>query len=147
MTTEGEGGHSIVAHIELDSGSRLACTIKYWFLVLIQPLLSVEVLNLKTNKTETIEVGSIEDALQLRGETFEDSELDRVSMMLYVKDRYSISGSAYHEMAKLCGEMPRHYKVKNKIAELNKLWDIHPTPNHSKCQGKYASNCQEMALP
>ena len=49
--------------------------------------------------------------------------------MLYIKDRYSISGAAYHEMAKVCKEMPRHYKLKEKISELNLLWDIHPMPN------------------
>ena len=49
-------------------------------------------------------------------------------MMVYVKDRYNISGDAYHEMAQLCRAMPRHYKLKDKIAELNKHWNIHPTP-------------------
>ena len=32
-------------------------------------------------------------------------------------------------MAKVCKQMPRHYKLKNRIAELNKLWHIRPTPN------------------
>ena len=32
-------------------------------------------------------------------------------------------------MAKACKEMPRHYKLKNRIVELNKLWNIRPTPN------------------
>ena len=50
-------------------------------------------------------------------------------MMLYVKDRFSISGRAYHEMAKLCKAMPKHYKLKMKISELNHVWEIQPTPN------------------
>jgi len=49
--------------------------------------------------------------------------------MLYIKDRFDVSGRAYHEMAKVCKEMPRHYKLKNRIVELNKLWNIRPTPN------------------
>ena len=32
-------------------------------------------------------------------------------------------------MAKLCKAMPRHYKLKMKISELNHLWEIQPTPN------------------
>ena len=49
-------------------------------------------------------------------------------MMLYVKDKYNISGSAYHELASLCREMPRHYRLKQRITELNSKWNIIPTP-------------------
>lgn len=61
-------------------------------------------------------------------EDVSDGDLDLVSMMLYIKDRYNISGQAYHEMASLCREMPRHYRLKEKIAALNSKWNIHPTP-------------------
>ena len=50
-------------------------------------------------------------------------------MMLYVKDRYCVSGDAYHELAQACKHMPRHYKIKVRIMELNKLWNICQTPN------------------
>ena len=59
----------------------------------------------------------------------DDDQAEIVSMMLYVKDQYNISGTAYHEMARLCKEIPRHYKLKQKISELNRLWEIYPTPN------------------
>lgn len=49
--------------------------------------------------------------------------------MMFVKNRYCVSGSAYHEMAQACKQMPRHYKLKQKITELNSLWNITPTPN------------------
>ncbi len=91
--------------------------------------LSVDVLNSKTSRKQTIKLGSIEEALHTEGGSIEQPELDMVTMMLYIKDRYSVSGSAYHEMAKVCADMPRHYQVKKKIAELNQRWDIHPTPN------------------
>ena len=49
----------------------------------------------------------IENALGLQsGEALTELEADRVSMMLYIKDRYNISGSAYHELASLCRQMP-----------------------------------------
>lgn len=91
--------------------------------------LSVDLLNAKTGRKESIKLKSIEEALHVEGGSIEQHELDVVNMMLYIKDRYSVSGSAYHEMAKLCAGMPRHYQVKKRIAELNQLWDIHPTPN------------------
>ena len=40
-------------------------------------------------------------------------------MLLYVKDRHNVSGDAYHEMAQMCKAMPRHYKLKQRIAKLN----------------------------
>ena len=48
--------------------------------------------------------------------------------MLFINDRYDLSQDAYHETAKICKEMPRHYLLK-RIAELNKLRKIKPTPN------------------
>ena len=66
--------------------------------------------------------------MQLNGEELGEQEADLVSMMLYVKDKYNISGSAYHELASLCREMPRHYRLKQRIAELNSKWNIVPTP-------------------
>ena len=45
-------------------------------------------------------------------------ECDTISMMLYVKDRYDISNKAYHEMARICRGMPRHYLLKQRITEL-----------------------------
>ena len=50
-------------------------------------------------------------------------------MMILVKDQYNVSGRAYHEMARICKEMPRHYRIKERIGELNKLWNIRPTPH------------------
>ena len=49
------------------------------------------------------------------------SDLDLLDMMLFVKDSHSISDIAYHEMAQLCKQLPRQYKVK--------LWNIKPLPN------------------
>ena len=41
-------------------------------------------------------------------------DIDIVNMMLYAKDRFSVSGSAYHEMTQACRQMPCHYKLKKK---------------------------------
>ena len=47
-------------------------------------------------------------------------------MMLYVKDYHNVSHAAYHELTQVCAQMPRQYKIKDRIAELNKLWNIKP---------------------
>ena len=87
------------------------------------------VFNTETEKLENITVRKdLETALQLNGEELGEQEADLVSMMLHVKDKYNISGSAYHELASLCREMPRHYRLKQRIAELNSKWNIVPTP-------------------
>ena len=85
-------------------------------------------LNKKTSQTETITLSRLAEVLNIEEEP-EQEQLDMVNMMLFVKDKYSISGAAYHEMAKLCKNMPRHYKLKKKIAQLNQLWEIRPTPH------------------
>ena len=51
--------------------------------------------------------------------------IDTVNMMLFV----NVAGQAYHEMRKVCKQMPTHYKVKKRIAEINTMWKNRPTPN------------------
>ncbi len=93
--------------------------------------LRLEVQNVKSGKVESI-VLQPEDAENVFGpdaSSATDCDLDMISMLLYVKDRYDVSGSAYHEMTRVCKNLPRSYKLKQRIAELNQLWNIRPTPN------------------
>ena len=85
-------------------------------------------LKVKSNQTQQAETILLTEE-QSPFETLDDDQADLVSMMLFVKDRFNVSGAAYHEMARLCKGMPRHYKLKQKIIKLNQLWDIYPTPN------------------
>lgn len=71
---------------------------------------------------------SLDEALDLKGETCSRDDADMIKMMLYVKDRYNVSTVAYHEMASLCRQMPRSYKLKDKIVDLNSKWKLFPTP-------------------
>ncbi len=89
---------------------------------------SVEVKNLQTGKVEKVELRR-SDAEEILGPSADvtTEELDIVNMMLYVKDRYNVSDGAYQEMAKVCREMPCHYKIKRRIKELNEQWGIRPT--------------------
>ena len=84
-----------------------------------------EIRNVESRKVETICLGT-SDSDDIFGNDLAQDELDTVSMMLLIKDCFDVSGLAYHEMAKVCKMMPRHFKLKNKIVELNKLWNIRP---------------------
>ena len=54
-----------------------------------------------------------------------------INMLLFVKDKYDVSGRAYHELASICKQLPRHYKLQRRSSELNELWNIKPTPNNT----------------
>ena len=70
------------------------------------------------------------DSSQLFGEdnSVAESDIDIINMILYIKDRHIVSGCAYHEFMQVCKSLPRSYKIKERIAELNRKWNIQPTP-------------------
>jgi len=91
----------------------------------------LEAMNVKTGMIETLTLDR-EAAVNMLGDdvtSLTEDEKDTISMMLYVKDKYSVSKDAYHHMARICQGMPREYRLKQRIAELNKQWNISPTPN------------------
>ena len=84
----------------------------------------IKVVNTITGKEETIDLNT--DGLIGTGENIKESEIDTLNMMLFIKGTFNTSGGTYHEM---CKDLPRHYKLKECISELNKIWNIKPTPN------------------
>ena len=90
--------------------------------------IAVQVLNRATHEIEHITMENVQD---LVGSSFEvePDDIDRLDMILLVKDSYSVSDAAYHEMAQLCKSLPRHYKLKDRIKELNKHWNIQTLPH------------------
>ena len=98
--------------------------------------LKLEVLSEKSGDVETIVLNK-----QCCEEIFDqgnvaDDELDMINMLNMLKDKYDVSGRAYHEFATVCKQLPRHYKLKRRISELNELWNIWPTPNNTWCTVK-----------
>ena len=91
--------------------------------------MQVVLLNKESKQLDRITLQTdIARALNIGDEQISDQDVDMISTMLFVKDKYNISGSAYHEMASLCHQMPRHYCLKQRIPELNTKWNIRPTP-------------------
>ena len=91
--------------------------------------MSVTAISMVTGKAESIRLPNSALAELFRHEEVDEDDVDAVNMMLYIKDWHNVSHEAYHELAKLCKEMPQHYRLKQRISELNSLWDIKPTPH------------------
>ena len=85
-------------------------------------------------------------ALNIGDEQISDQDVDMISMMLFVRDKYNILGSAYHEMASLCHQMPRHYCLKQRISELNTKWNIRPTPEGTVGVQQPLKECLEYCI-
>lgn len=62
---------------------------------------SVTIRSNQTGDTETV-VLDASDLLGPNENSIPQEELDTLNMMLYVKDKYNVSGDAYHEMTQLC---------------------------------------------
>ena len=95
----------------------------------------VEVFNRDTNKYETFELLPLEEELQLNKENepkeLTDGDIDNVNMWLYLKDKFNLSDDAWHEIAMKAKDLPRLYGLKKRMAELNKMWNLKPTPGEA----------------
>ena len=80
--------------------------------------------NITTGQEESVDL----NFLGTEGSNITDVEMDTINMMRYIKDKYNISGGAYHEMTQNCKSMPRHHKIKDCIGELKKIgiYSLHP---------------------
>lgn len=88
--------------------------------------LKVVVRNKQTDATETLQIGSHESEhlLGQTGDSVTSDKLDMLNMILFVKDRCNVSGEAYHQLARICKELPRHWKLKRRIQELNSVENL-----------------------
>ena len=58
-------------------------------------------------------------------------ELDKentVKSILLVKDKYSISNAAYHELAMSERNLPRSCQIDKQVKEINQRWEVTNTP-------------------
>ena len=58
-------------------------------------------------------------------------QLDEINMLLYVKDKFNISNTAWQELSIISGGLPSAYSLKKRIDSLNKHWQISSTPGDS----------------
>ena len=55
-----------------------------------------------------------------------------ISQVLYAKDRYGISNTAYHELSMLNPSLPRTNQLNKHTKELNQQWKIDATPGDTE---------------
>ena len=63
--------------------------------------------------------------------TESDKNLDYVNLLLYIKDKFNISNTAWHELSVVSKGLPLTYSLKKRIEARNKNWHIFPTPGSS----------------
>ena len=67
------------------------------------------------------------------------SEDDKQCFALYIKDKFSLSDEAYHEMSMLSQSLPRSIRLKDLVRQLNTKCNIVPAPNGGGVQQSLAS--------
>ena len=89
----------------------------------------------------TLTTGSSTEVLDLQSGTYTkpkgiytDALTDSPQLALYVKDRFGLSDTAYHELAMICEQLPRLSKLKKLAKNLNSQWEIKPCPENSGIQ-------------
>ena len=87
---------------------------------------SVELQNVDTGDTEVLDIstGSFSNK-----ENQASDPASKVYSSLYVKDKYSISDQAFHELSAVVSDMPRSYQVKRVTREINSGFKITRAPN------------------
>ena len=89
----------------------------------------VDIRNEETGQVESLSLIDEHDSpVNGTEHSISDEELEKVNMLLYAKERFNVSNSAFHEMSMLLKDMPRSWRFTQRIKELNKLWNIFPTP-------------------
>ena len=66
----------------------------------------VKLANNSTGAEETVDL-IIEHLLAPREFSITEEEINRIDMMLYIKDKYNVPAGEYHEMTQVCKKMPR----------------------------------------
>ena len=89
----------------------------------------------------TLTTGSSIEVLDLQTGTYTQPKdmctnalTDSPQLALFVKDRFGLSDTAYHELAMICEQLPRLSKLKKMAKNLNSSWEIKPCPENSGVQ-------------
>ena len=94
------------------------------------------------NKTSETEILNLESGVYKKPENTSTIS-DNPELALFVKDRFGLSDSAYHELCMICEQLPRLCKLKQLSRQLNSQWDIKPCPNNNGIQQSLASRLKE----
>ena len=87
---------------------------------------SVELQNVDTGDSEVLDMST---GSYSNKENKVCDPTSKVYSSLYVKDKYSISDQAYHELSTVVSDLPRSYQVKRVAQEINSGYEITQAPN------------------
>ena len=82
----------------------------------------------------TLEYGTLtlvdEENIETSSQTekLTDEDIDEINLLLYTKERFNISNEAYHELTMIFKDLPRSWKIQDRIREINRKWNLYPTP-------------------
>ena len=68
---------------------------------------------------------------------------NNAEMVLFVKDRFGLSDTAYHELTMVCQHLPRSCKLKKLAGHLHSQWDIKPCPGDNGIQQSLSLRLKE----
>ena len=86
---------------------------------------AVEFVHTETNQTEILDV----QTGKYRTEGTEASKsTSETEFILYVKEKFGLSDSAYHELSMICSELPRACQLKALAKKMNSSSEIKPCP-------------------
>jgi hypothetical protein len=89
----------------------------------------VEIFNENKQEYETIDLVNDEQiSTSSHTETLTNKEIDEINLLLYTKERFNLSIDAYHELSMTCKELPRSWKIQERIKALNSKWKLSKTP-------------------
>lgn len=89
----------------------------------------VEVFNENTHEYETITLVDEENIHpSSQTEVLTDQDIDEINLLLYSKERFNVSNEAYYELSMICKDLPRSWKVQERIKALNSKWNLSSTP-------------------
>ena len=98
---------------------------------------SLTMLHTESSKVETLD---LEKGKFLNNQSEEN---DILGQILYIKERFGISDSAYHELSMACGDLPCSCNLKKVATQLNEKWEIKPCPNGNGIQQSIESRLKE----
>lgn len=52
-------------------------------------------------------------------ETLTDEDMDKMNLLLYTRETLNVSNEAYHELSMICKDLPRSWKVQERIKAIN----------------------------
>ena len=53
-------------------------------------------------------------------ETLTDEDIDEMNLLLYTRERLNVSNKAYHELSMIYKDLPRSWKVQERIKAINR---------------------------